>query len=156
MSRNNLSRSLGDSGLFSLEAWHVSFDKNTNETELFVHVNFDTARMGGDKDSPVNFELRLKRATIIVHVPKEDGFKVDLSTVARAEPSPRSFTRSTEIKTSFDGSVGAGVSGKGLTGQLSSKVGGEKTDVETMKEEMDLYSISVTDGKIGELSLIHI
>ena len=148
MGRNNLSSTLGDSGLFSLDAWHIQFDNQNKEADLFVHLNFGTGRMGGENNSPVTFDLRLRRATLVVRIPNDDGFKVDFSSVARTEPTPPTMAETkTEVATNAKFGINATAANTGFTGEASVGADGHRASTTNTTKSENLYSINVIDGK---------
>jgi hypothetical protein len=86
MSRNlnNQKRAFAD--VVSIDAWHRPFDKKHPTVDLHAHVVFDTARVGGEPESPIRFRLSLRQAEVILVIPENEPVFVDRKSVARDAP----------------------------------------------------------------------
>lgn len=96
----------------SIDAWHKGFSENISSVDLHADVSFDTARIGGEDNSPVRFRLSIKRAEIVVIIPEYEPVSIDKSSVSRDfEPTKKRYNekivRSSEMggKSSADLSI---------------------------------------------------
>ena len=106
MGRNNLKRVFAD--VVSIDAWHTPFDGERGVASLHVDATFSTARLGGEKDSPIRFRLSLKRAELVVIVPANEPLEVIKDTVSRDQTiSSVEISRSQTTNTSAHLGVGA-------------------------------------------------
>jgi hypothetical protein len=84
MNRDNRRRALTD--VVDVEAWHEPYSPAVRTAELHVDVTFGIGRVGGDSVSPIRFQLSLRRAEVVVVVPKVEPAKVLVHSVARSRP----------------------------------------------------------------------
>ena len=72
--------------LVSIDAWHDNFADGRSMVDLHADVVFGTARVGGEKDSPVRFRLSMRRAEVVVVLPELEPASVDRKSVSRDAP----------------------------------------------------------------------
>lgn len=135
--------------VISIDAWHEQFSEDRQIADLHADVVFGTARVGGERESPVRFRLSLKRAELIIIIPDSEPIGVDRSTIARLG-NAATFTRTTEQTTqttrSLEGGGNASISGAGASGALSVKGRAEKSTSlnEKLEGKEEVLSIKVT------------
>lgn len=78
--RNRL-RAFAD--VVGVDAWHKSFKPGCQEVDLKVDVTFKEGRIGGEENSPVQFRLRLRRATLVVVIPENEPAEVVRESIRR-------------------------------------------------------------------------
>lgn len=69
--------------IIAIDAWHKPFGSSRAKVSLHADVVFSTARLGGEKESPVRFRLSLKRAEVVVIIPDTEPIKINRASVAR-------------------------------------------------------------------------
>lgn len=77
--------------LISLEAWHIPLEFNS-KSPLHVALSFSDARYSGDADTPIEFRVQLRRATLVIMC--DENIKVPLSTRVREHPSRKRTVKS--------------------------------------------------------------
>jgi len=78
--RNRL-RAFAD--VVGVDAWHKSFKPGYQEVDLKVDVTFKEGRIGGEPESPVQFRLSLRRATLVVVIPENEPAEVLRDSIRR-------------------------------------------------------------------------
>lgn len=80
---SNTKRALSE--LVSVDAWHMKFCEGVETADLHVEVSFGDARLGGDNKAPVQFTVKVMRATVAVILPSSGALRVERSSIAREE-----------------------------------------------------------------------
>jgi len=70
----------------SVDAWRTTFDPDTNQARVHVDVSFLRGKLGDEPESPIRFEVALKRAEIIFVIPANEPIVVVQSSVKREQP----------------------------------------------------------------------
>ncbi|WP_151343446.1 hypothetical protein [Rhizobium leguminosarum] len=137
---NDLNRVRAFADVVSVDAWHQSFDEGKQEVDLKVDVVFTEGRIGGERGSPVQFRLKLKRATLIVITPETEPVEVVRESIRREENhlltefSSEQVTKS-DLAAGFDVNASANLAG-GIKGALSVHTAGKHEISRTDKEKV--------------------
>jgi len=83
MSKNTANRLRMFADIVSIDAWHDSFTNERPIVDLHADVVFTEGRLGGEKESPVRFRVRLKRAELLLVVPAVEPIEVERASIAR-------------------------------------------------------------------------
>jgi hypothetical protein len=82
--------------LVSLEAWHKPLEPNT-DSPFRVALSFRDARYSGDAETPIEFQVELKRATLVVVC--DSNLKVPMGTKVRVYPPLEKSYRQIQVDT---------------------------------------------------------
>ena len=72
--------------VLSVDAWHTAFSPENSVASVHVDVSFLRGKIGDEPESPVRFELALKRAEILFIIPANEPLKVLQASVRRERP----------------------------------------------------------------------
>lgn len=124
MAQNNQYRGLTE--LVALEAWHEPFTRKVDRADFHIDVAFDTERVGGSGEA-VRFQVRLKRAEIVVVVPFGELAAFDQAKTVRDAPVVKGKAKTrkaVEKGGELGGKAKGGIGKKGLVGELDAKAAG--------------------------------
>lgn len=76
--------------LVSVDAWHQPFEVDV-KTPLHVALSFSDARYTGDENNPVEFQVELKRATLVIIC--DENVSVPKSSIVRQHPARKTTVR---------------------------------------------------------------
>ena len=110
--------------LVSLDAWHYEFNEDTREADVRIDVSFDTARLGREQNSRVQFEVQLRRARLQVDLPPSHHAPVHLM---YGTSSLRKSTRTTQTENKKRGRVAGSSSVKNTSAAMNADAELEKT-----------------------------
>lgn len=116
-------RKRGLSDVAAVEAWHADFESGCRTAALYIDVVFQTGRLGGNPKDRVRFKLGLKRAEIIVVIPKGEPARVDVRSVVRDSPTGSGEViqkTSSARRTALGGHLGANL---GIRPKLAGSMG---------------------------------
>src|SRR5205823_1663756 len=99
MVTNSSNRRRAFAEIVSLDAWHEPFSEASSKVDLHADVVFETARVGGEDDSPVRFRLSMRRAEVVIVIPEWEPVGVDKASVSRDNPPPAKGKRDITIET---------------------------------------------------------
>ncbi len=108
MTGDNRRRALAD--VIDVEAWHREFSSAVDRAHLFVDVTFGVGRVGGEPESPVRFQMSLRRAEIVVVIPATEPATANIESVLRLAPQVATEAVSSK-KTAIDASASAAIAG---------------------------------------------
>ena len=126
----------------SLDVWRTAVGKDSGKFKLHADVVFREGRLGAELESQVRFRLALRRAELVVIIPKTEPLSVDPSTVSRDTPNlsvHSTSTHSVKNNTGILSSASMGISSKGISAGIagkakaSKKVDNTKVDKKTEK-----------------------
>lgn len=102
MSSNN-KRVFGS--VVSVDAWHTAYSEVGRTASIHVDVSFLKGKLGDEPQSPVRFEIALKRAEVVFVIPSSEPLSVLQSSVKREVPISVQTTilRTNEIKRDIAG-----------------------------------------------------
>jgi hypothetical protein len=105
---SNAKRVLGK--VVSVEAWRTLFDSSSGTSTLHVDVSFLSAKLGEEIESPVRFEVWLKRAELVFLIPPNEPIGVIQSSVARENVAhgKKTTSLSSRMGEGFAASAGLG------------------------------------------------
>ncbi|MDP2298207.1 MAG: hypothetical protein Q8M24_22415 [Pseudolabrys sp.] len=104
MSNNTENRSRALAEVVAIDAWHDAFDQNISKVDLYVDVEFETGRIGGEAESSVRFRLNISQADLVVVIPDSEPLGIEKRSVSRDSP-PMMSTISNEIELSADATM---------------------------------------------------
>lgn len=148
---DNRARILGD--VVSLDVWHQAFSNETPKVALHVDVAFRTSKVGAEAESPVRFELGLKKAELAIVLPEHEPAAIDPSSISRDTPKKERGTRKRKYakhqSKKAKGKFGTQISPKGIKPKASAGVGFELGEVieESAETRQKIETISVTQSK---------
>jgi hypothetical protein len=122
----------------SVDAWHDEFDGRRKMADLHADVVFSEGRLGGEPDSLITFKLSLKRAELVVIVPKTEPVGIDRSSISRDAPQmsvKKTTTLERTVKTSAKATTSAEASEKGACVSASGALAAQADAVEKEKLE---------------------
>ncbi|WP_313059049.1 hypothetical protein [Agrobacterium cavarae] len=138
--RNRL-RAFAD--VVGVDAWHKSFKPGSQEVDLKVDVTFKEGRVGGEEDSPVQFRLRLRRATLAVVISETEPVEVLRDSIRRNDDAIEVDWESHNVKTKHHAALlAAGLSASlnplesGASASLSAKAETSIDANQTLVEKM--------------------
>jgi len=136
-------------GLFSIDAWHAAFDKDTAIVDFFIDVTFETGRFGGEEESEILFTACLRRATLIVVLPEDGTYMVEPSSVIRTLPEKTQVSRNkTTSKSMSTGGMLNISKNASASAEASAKAG--STAEESRISSTEEFPITEQHGKDGE------
>ena len=153
---NNISntRKQAFADVVSIEAWHEKFSDDCAVVDLYAHVVFGEAPVGGEEASPVRFRLSVRRAEVVVVViPETEQLSVDRNSVSGDAPSYEAKTTKTTEKTKsagFEGKLKGNTSGASVGLLMDAQIGGDIEDSRTDRSKSDLradVSYPVNDAR---------
>lgn len=155
MSQNSDNRKRAFADVVTIDAWHETFLGEFSKVDLHAHVVFGTARVGGERESPIRFRLSVKRAEVVVVIPEFEPVSVDKSSVSRDTPEFQG--RLTELieqssQIGAKGSVTASVSHTGWNASISSEAGAQGNVSASKKIELSapVQLMMVTQSKTAD------
>ena len=110
----------------SIDAWHEGFESGKGKADLHADVVFGTGRLGGEPQSQVRFRLRVKRAELILIVPKTEPINISRRSINRfgsAMSMKRSIPQTRKKKGSAAGGGKFEVSQSGVSASASLTAG---------------------------------
>jgi hypothetical protein len=139
----------------SIEAWHEKFTEERAVVDLHANVVFGEAPVGGEEASPVRFRLSLRRAELVVVIPKTEPLSVDPNSVSRDSPSSEARTTKTTEKTratSVEGKLTGSASAAAGNLSIQSEIAGEASVKTHEKTEVNQTTgpISVKQSRTPE------
>lgn len=155
MSHNSDNRRRAFADLVTIEAWHDAFDGKRAKADLHADVVFSTARVGGERDSPVRFRLSVKQAEIVVVIPDSEPVSVDIKSVSREAPESHGhLTKIVEGTTQnhAKGKTSATISPLAFNPSASVEAGAQTTSSTRKRLEISavIDFMIVTSSKTGE------
>ncbi|WP_156411977.1 hypothetical protein [Bosea sp. Root483D1] len=152
---DNRKRALAE--VASLDSWHKQFSVAQEVSELHVDVSFATGRIGEEAESPVRFELRLRRVEVVVIVPSSEPASVVISSVRRDTDNTK-VTRARTISTRLKAQAGVEASTslaenglkarfKAAVGMSASKASEDTTRIVSASKSMAVSQIKTRDGE---------
>jgi hypothetical protein len=136
MSANKVNHRRVFADVLSIDAWHDKFSAETAAVDLHADVVFDTARAGGEAESPVRFRLSMKRAELSVIISETEPLGVNKRSVSRSggvKTETRSFEQTTEVVGAMAGDAKLAVAPSRIFGSLGATAQAEAKRAEKSK-----------------------
>lgn len=130
MSRNNTNRKRAFADVVVVDAWHDSFNLQTQQASLHAEVSFGTARVGGDIESQIRFRLSVRRAELVIVLPTSEPLLVKKKSVSRdSDDVEFTLTRKNEKtkKANFGGRIASFFSPRNLRAEAGLSVAVESS-----------------------------
>ena len=153
---NNISntRKQAFADVVSIEAWHEKFSDDCAVVDLYAHVVFGEAPVGGEEASPVRFRLSVRRAEVVVVViPETEQLSVDRNSVSGDAPSYEAKTTKTTEKTKsagFEGKLKGNTSGASVGLLMDAQIGGDIKTQERTEVNQTFGPMLVTQSMTRE------
>ena len=147
MSKPNNPRAFAE--VISIDVWRTKFSDDKAIADLHIDVGFFKGRLGGDilSESPVRFELSLKRAEVHVIRDAAGVLKIPPSSVARTS-APTSKSKTTKIKEgSAKGSAGVSLKNNKPAIGIDTELSGSTQVTQKIEREEDLGNMHVSHRK---------
>jgi hypothetical protein len=132
--------------LVSVEAWHKPLEPDT-DSPFRVALSFGDARYSGDDETPIEFQVELKRATLVVVC--DNNLRVPKGTTVRVYPpweknyrEVHGDTKDQSVSSSQRASADASASGiKGASGGVSGARGKAESESNARRTETEYNQI---------------
>ncbi|TPL45367.1 hypothetical protein [Mesorhizobium sp. B2-4-6] len=156
MSANESNRRRAFGEVVSVDAWHRPFSNQNPTADLHVDVTFSTGRVGGEKSSKVSFRLSLRRAEIVLVLPKTEPIDIKKSSIARDHrgiEGKKTLLKERKHSAGASGSVGVAVTTSTVSANASLEARGdssisasEKVEIEEKIQLMVIHQSKTHDG----------
>ena len=136
----------------SIEAWHSKFDSQTRSATVHVDISFLRARLGEEPESPVRFDVALKRAEIVFIIPATEPLKVIQSSVKRESPrSGRAVVAESVTKSgTVRGQLGLNMTApQNLAASVSAEAQAQASSERAVRIEQEAKGIEWAQAKDG-------
>ena len=135
----------------SIDAWRTSFDPETSLAKVHVDVSFLRGKLGDEPESPIRFEVALRRAEIIFVIPANEPIHVVQSSVKREPPIIVRAERTKESESQAKVGVAANANtGQGLSLGLDAAGSKSVSTRESVKTTMDGGAITWAQSKAAD------
>jgi hypothetical protein len=136
--------------VLSIDAWRTDFHPDNGTATVHADVSFLRGKFGDDPDSPVRFEVALKRAEIIFVIPANEPLKVIQSSVKREKPLLIKTETSTQVSSKRAASAAANLNTSSVAIKASADAEASTENSSTVKSTSDGGPITWAQSKNSE------
>ncbi len=129
------------SDLIALNGYHFEFDTQGAVRDVYLNLSVNTANIGADKGSPLEFTAQLRAVEIEASTDLLSPLKIHPRTTPPTKTQTMTVTNAAGQEASAEVEANGGT---GMLGKMKAKLTGKSSQSDTLQYQQDVYKTDVT------------